>query len=266
MTSWLASVFILVSFARLSDATPTPDAGWWQPSPGTSWQIQLDGALDTSFDVAVYDVDLFDVPAATIAELHADGRKVICYFSAGSWEDWRPDAEASPDEAIGKPVADWPGEWWLDVRDDRVRALLLARLELAAEKGCDGVDPDWLHAYEFGEPVAGFPLTADEQIAFNTWLADAAHARGLAIGLKNDIYQVEALVNHFDWELNEECFQYDECDLLVPFIEAGKPVFQIEYGPPSLAAEVCPRALALGFDTLIKNLELDSPQTACSDG
>lgn len=53
--------------------------------------------------------------------------------------------------------------------------------------------------------------------------------------------------------------------LLLLFIEAGKPVFQIEYGPPSLAADVCPRANALGFDTLIKNLELDAPRTACRE-
>jgi hypothetical protein len=263
MIQMLASFVILVSFARLGEATPAPAAGWWQPTPGTSWQIQLDGDLDTSFDVAVYDVDLFETPAATIEALRADGRRVICYFSAGSWEEWRPDADAFPADAIGEPVADWPGEWWLDVRDERVRALLLVRLDLAAQKGCDGVDPDWLHTYELGEETTGFPLTSDEQLDFNIFLADAAHARGLAIGLKNDIYQAEALVAHFDWELNEECFQYDECDLLLPFIEAGKPVFQIEYGPPSLAADVCPRADALGFDTLIKNLELDAPRTAC---
>ncbi|MGH2535483.1 MAG: endo alpha-1,4 polygalactosaminidase [Thermomicrobiales bacterium] len=263
MTSWLASFIVLVSFARLGEATPATEAEWWQPTPGTSWQIQLDGEVDTSFDVAVYDVDLFETPAATIAGLHADDRHVICYFSAGSWENWRPDADRFPRVTIGEPVADWPGEWWLDVRDERVRDLLLARLDLAAQKGCDGVDPDWLHVYEFGEEATGFPLSADEQLAYNVFLADAAHARGLAIGLKNDIYQVEELVAHFDWELNEECFQYDECDLLLPFIEVGKPVFQIEYGPPSLAAEVCPRAEALGFDTLIKNLELDAPRTAC---
>ncbi|MGH2562722.1 MAG: endo alpha-1,4 polygalactosaminidase [Thermomicrobiales bacterium] len=265
MTLWLASFIVLASFAHQGGATPPPEAEWWQPAPGTSWQIQLDGELDTSFDVAVYDVDLFDTPTATIDALHADGRRVICYFSAGSWEEWRPDAEEFPAEAIGEPVADWPGEWWLDVRHERVRDLLQARLDLAAEKGCDGVDPDWLHVYEFGEDATGFPLTAEEQLDFNVFLAAAAHERGLAIGLKNNIYQVDALVAHFDWELNEECFQYDECDLLLPFIEAGKPVFQIEYGPPSLATEVCPRAAALGFDTLIKNLELDAPRTACGE-
>ena len=38
----------------------------------------------------------------------------------------------------------------------------------------------------------------------------------------------------FDWALNEECVQYQECDQLTPFIEAGKAVFGVEYqGDPS---------------------------------
>jgi hypothetical protein len=39
----------------------------------------------------MYDVDLFDVPNATIDKLHNDGRVVVCYFSAGSFENWRGD-------------------------------------------------------------------------------------------------------------------------------------------------------------------------------
>jgi hypothetical protein len=39
----------------------------------------------------------------------------------------------------------------------------------------------------------------------------AAHARGLSVGLKNDLEQVKALVADFDWALNERCFRYNEC-------------------------------------------------------
>src|SRR4029079_13653563 len=72
--------------------TPAPAGTRWQPHPGTSWQIQLQGTLDTSVAASVYDIDLFDTSASTIAVLRAAGRRVICYFSAGSYEDWRPDA------------------------------------------------------------------------------------------------------------------------------------------------------------------------------
>jgi tartrate-resistant acid phosphatase type 5 len=48
----------------------------------STWQWQLQGTLDTSFDVDVYDVDLFDTEPATIAGLQADGRIVVCHYSA----------------------------------------------------------------------------------------------------------------------------------------------------------------------------------------
>ena len=67
--------------------------------------------MDTSIDVDMYDIDLFDVPRTTIDQLHADGRIVICYFSAGSYEDWRPDADAFGSNLLGQPLGDWDGEW-----------------------------------------------------------------------------------------------------------------------------------------------------------
>ena len=75
--------------------------------------------------------DLFDVDASVVASLHARGRKVICYTSAGSWEDWRPDAASFPAEVKGKPLDGWPGERWLDTRDAGVRAVMRVRLDLA---------------------------------------------------------------------------------------------------------------------------------------
>ncbi len=75
----------------IAEAAENPPTAVWQPKPGTTWQWQLTGEIDTSFDVAMYDIDLFDTPQAVIETLHQDGRTVICYFSAGSYEDWRPD-------------------------------------------------------------------------------------------------------------------------------------------------------------------------------
>ncbi len=92
-------------------------------------------------------------------------------------------------------------------------------------------------------------------------LAREAHARGLSIGLKNDLDQVAALEPHFDWALNEQCFQYDECDRLRPFTAAGKAVFVAEY---ELAPEAfCPAARAAGFMAMRKPLELGPPREPC---
>jgi hypothetical protein len=245
------------------DASAAPDADRtqiWQPPPGTSWQWQLSGTIDTSVDVAMYDVDLVEAPDAVIAELRGRGVIVICYFSAGSHEDWRADAGDFPTAAIGEPLDGWPGERWLDVRDDGVRAVMRARLDHAAARGCDGVEPDNVDGYA---NTTGFPLTAADQLDFNRFLAAEAHARGLSIGLKNDLDQVADLLADFDWSLDEECHQYDECDLLEPFVAAGKAVFNVEYGDQALADSVCPDANARDFDTLVKRLELDAWRIAC---
>ncbi|HET8937975.1 MAG TPA: endo alpha-1,4 polygalactosaminidase [Polyangiales bacterium] len=49
-------------------------------------------------------------------------------------------------------------------------------------------------------------------------------------------------------------------------VEAGKAVFQIEYANASLqarATEVCSKATALGFDTIIKRVDLDAARLSC---
>jgi hypothetical protein len=232
----------------------------WQPAPGTSWQWQLTGTIDTSIDVAMYDVDLFEAPDAKLEELHAAGRIVICYFSAGSHEDWREDAGSFPAAALGDPLDGWEGERWLDIRDDGVRTVMKARLDRAAARGCDGVEPDNVDGYA---NTTGFPLTAADQLSFNRFLAAEAHARGLSVGLKNDLDQIEALVADFDWALDEECVRYDECDLLLPFLEADKAVFHAEYATSTELDAICAVTGPLGLSTIVKNLDLDSFRLAC---
>ena len=235
----------------------------WQPTPGTTWQIQFAGDLDTSLDVEVYDVDLFDTPQETIDALHAAGRKVICYTSAGSSEDWRPDIAQFPAEVLGDELDGWPGEHWLDVRQINLLApIMTARLDLAAAKGCDAVDPDNVDGYT---NESGFPLTYDDQLAYNRWTTEQAHLRGLAVGLKNDLNQVGDLVDVYDFAINEQCFNYDECEMLAPFVAANKAVFGIEYefDEGRFINEVCPQAAAMRFSTLRKERDLNTYRLAC---
>ena len=237
--------------------TQLPDV--WHPLPGTSWQWQLSGTIDTSLAVAMYDIDLVDAPQNVIDTLHQEGRVVICYFSAGSFEDWRPDAGAFPNEVLGEPLAGWPGERWLDVRQiDLLGPIMGQRLDLAVQKGCDGVEPDNVDGYTNN---TGFPLTADDQLTYNIWLASEAHVRGLSVGLKNDLDQVAQLLPYFDWALNEQCFQYAECALLLPFVQAGKAVFGVEYELEP--ASFCDEANNLDFDWLRKEYDLGSWRVSC---
>ena len=247
-----------------ADAGPRRDGagpgGIWQPAPRTTWQWQLTGTIDTSIDVAMYDVDLYEAPDPTLAQLKADDRVVICYLSAGSLENYRDDVDDFPAEAVGNVLDGWPDENWLDVRNTGIRAPIEARLDHAVARGCDGVEPDNVDAYQND---SGFPLTANDQLTFNRWLAEAAHARGLSVGLKNDTDQIEALAADFDWGLNEECFTYDECDTESPFIEAGKAVFHAEYVAAGDLEDVCAVTGPLQLSTLIKRLDLDAYRVAC---
>lgn len=230
----------------------------WTPAPGTPWQIQLSGTVNTSIDATMYDIDLFDTPQATIDALRAQGHIVICYFSAGTYENWRSDASRYPSSVLGRNLEEWPGERWVDIRSSAVRNILRARMDLAVQKRCTGVDPDNVDGYA---NRTGFPLGANDQLIFNQWLATEAHARGLAVGLKNDLAQVPQLVGSFDWVLDEECVEHLECDRLVPFIQAGKAVFHIEY--TGTLSNICRVTKLLGFSTLKKNYELSDLYQPC---
>ena len=73
-------------------------------------------------------------------------------------------------------------------------------MDLAVTKGCDAVDPDNVDGYT---NAPGFPLTAATQLDYDTFLATSAHARGLAVGLKNNLDQVRSLVSSFDFAIND---------------------------------------------------------------
>jgi len=229
-----------------------PTGTWWAPAPQTTYQWQLTGTIDTSYNVQMYDIDLFDNTAATISTLHSQGRVVICYFSS-QYENWRSDASSFTSAVLGNNLDDWAGEKYVDIRSTVVRNIILERLNLAVSKGCDGVEPDNVDSYEAS---SGFPLTAADQLAFNRFIATSAHAVGLSVGLKNDLDQSTALEPSFDWALNEQCNEYDECDGLNNFISKGKAVFNTEYS--GSAASICPKMVAAKFTTLLKSLDLDA--------
>jgi len=247
----------------LSDG-PSPDGGAsvWIPPPRTTWQWQLDGTIDLSVNAQVFDIDLFDNDASIVAALHATGARVFCYLSAGSWENWRPDASDFPQVVLGKNYEGWAGEKWLDIRRiDLLGPIMRARLDLCRHKGFDGVEPDNIDGYTND---TGFPLTYQDQLTYNKWFAEEAHARGLSVGLKNDPDQVGDLLPHFDWALTEDCFDQGWCDMLSPFITAGKAVFMAEYTDTGVSLNaMCNHAAGLGFSAILKHRNLDAWRQTC---
>jgi hypothetical protein len=238
---------------------PVTKGAWYRPAVDVSWQWQLDGRINTRYRVELYDVDLFETPDAVFARLHGRGAKVLCYFSAGSSETGRPDFRRIPESAQGEQLSGYPNERWLDLRSRAVFDVMTARLDLARRRGCDGVEPDNVDGHTND---TGFPLTALDLLAFNRNLANEAHRRGLAVALKNAGGQARRLVDYYDLELNEECFFYEECNQLRPFLAHAKPVLNVEYADSleaanRLAASVCPRARAAGLRTLLLPENLD---------
>lgn len=254
----LALFAALPSVARAL-APPTPCPGCYVPAQVTSWQIQFTRALDLSVGATLYEIDLFDNDASVVAALHAAGRKAICYVDAGTFEGFRPDAGAYPESVKGNRVGGFPDERWLDIRQLSVlQPILGARLDQCVTKGFDGVDFDNVDGYTND---TGFPLTADDQLTFNVWLANAAHSRALSVALKNDLDQIPTLVSYFDWVVDEQCFQYRECDLLLPFIQAGKAVMEIEYRRST--RKFCPVLNAMNFNAMKKRRKLDAKRWPC---
>ncbi|MBD0739676.1 hypothetical protein BGM09_09525 [Streptomyces sp. CBMA29] len=239
-------------------ATGRAAPAYWRPRARTAWQWQLSGTVDTSVDVPVYDIDGFENGADVVRRLHAAGRKVICYINVGAWESFRPDAKSFPASVRGEGDG-WDGERWLDIRRvDVLRPLMAARFDMCREKGFDAVEPDLMDGYA---NTTGFPLTAAQQITYNRMIADLAHERGLAVGLKNDVDQVATLVRYFDFAVNEECAQYDECARMSPFIAADKPVFHVEY--KQRTGQFCSQSKKLGLSSMVKHLSLDAWRDPC---
>lgn len=232
----------------------------FRPALGATWQVQLTGTLDTSFDVSVYDVDLFDTSAAQMDALRAAGRRVICYVSVGTYESWRADASSFPAAARGAAVAAFPNENWLDTRDATVRSLMAARLDLAAQKRCDGVD---LSNLSPGGATTGFGATVADALAYGRFLAGEAHVRGLGAGLGGGSDVAGALAGELEWALTEGCLVDGTCPAFGGFMTAGKVVFGVEFGVAADADTICPAAQKAGLDALIKNSSYDAFRVAC---
>lgn len=243
----------LVAAAGCGDGGSASASQRWRPEPTTEpWQWQLQGEIDTSVPASVYEVDGFFAPAKVVRRLHDQGRRVICYLDVGSWERYRPDRNRFPKSVIGKKYEGFPDERWIDIRRiGKLSKPLKHRFELCRRKGFDAVEPDNINGYTND---TGFPLTASDQLRFNRWVARQVHRRGMSVALKNDPEQARQLVGAFDFAVVEQCFQYHECGRFVPFIEAGKAVFEAEYEiDPN---RYCDRAQHLRFSAIGKSYDL----------
>jgi hypothetical protein len=185
----------------------------------------------------VYDIDGENSTAAEVAAIHAAGAIAVCYVDVGTLEKGRSDYSQFPASVLGPVLPDWPDENWLLVtaaNQSVVLPLMKARfVNWCQAKGFDAIEPDNLDGW------SNIPddLTQADNLAYDLAIAQQAHALPLSIGLKNlatDLSktQLPMFVGAFDWALNEQCYEYSECDAYTQagsFLPAGKAVFDVEY-------------------------------------
>jgi Glycoside-hydrolase family GH114 len=299
----VAFVFLVSCSSTPSSGEATAsraNAGMWKPAVGDRWQYQLQNRrafADTGgINVAicaepfsggacvrpdVFDIDLYGIggglATTAVDAIHEAGAHAICYIDAGSIETYRPDYPSfvrfdkrCEGCLIGNPFSKvFNDENWANINNDQgQRDFMLemneARVARCEEAGFDAVEFDVVEAYNSSYRTVGWHISARTQLTFNSALADIAHRHGMSVGLKNDLGQIPDLLPKFDFAINEQCFQYDECDSLARFIQAGKPVFQVEYRLP--LEEFCPKADDVRFSSILKSPHyslFDTPYTPC---
>lgn len=211
------------------------------------------------------------VETAAVDAVHASGRHAIGYVTAGDAERWRPDYQQYVDFdrrcdgcLLGEPFSRrFPDEYWANFSHGKGRfsfmvQMMQARTDRVAATGFDGIEYDIADTYAQGSQTTGFHVDADTQLEYNMALAAMAHADGMSVALKNDGGQIADLLPYFDYAINEQCFQYHECDgggypapAWRAFIDAGKPVFQAEYRLEP--QEFCGTANDWDFSSIVKS-------------
>ncbi|ASN82718.1 endo alpha-1,4 polygalactosaminidase [Deinococcus ficus] len=221
---------------------PTPGSIKLPPTGNVPWDWQIGANSDKDIvvpaGVKLMDVDGFNTSAAKVAELKAAGQYAVCYINVGSYEPWRPDSSQYPAYLKIQTDPDWPDEAFLDINDvwkegSVLAKILKARFQMCKDKGFDALEPDNL---QNDENVSGGLITRQQQLDFNGWVADQAHAVGLAVLMKNGPDKIllkdkfgRMMVDLFDGILNEECQQYSECAPLGEFTKRGKLALNVEY-------------------------------------
>ncbi|MCW3840729.1 endo alpha-1,4 polygalactosaminidase [Micromonospora yasonensis] len=232
---------------------PTALARQWQ------WQWQLTGPLDVTADADVFLLDPVRTTSTEAAALRSRDRRLICQVRIGSYAATDPDVDRFPTDVRGAPVTVGSGRNWLDVRRwDAIAPVLADRFRLCRGKGFGGVALDDADAYLHH---SGFPLGFDDQLLFNRRAAKLARSLDLSPGLVDDVPQVAALAPDFDFAVNQECVRRRECAKLLPFADAHKPVFHVEYtGDP---AAFCVTTVGYGFASMLKDRTLDAWRETC---
>lgn len=243
-------------------------AQFWAAAPafafsvGDSWDWQLTEPVDLDRKVRVLDLHPDLVTPDDLAALRQKGVRTICYVSIGTLENTSEDFKVFPDDVLGKTYEDWPDERFLDIRRlDVLLPIMKSRFEACKNEGFDAIEPDNMDVHDND---SGFPITADDVVAYVARLATIAHSLELGIGQKNVPDLTADLINHMDFLIAESCFQDKWCDDVNAYVRAGKPIFDAEYTDrPIDFQDACEVAARQNIAMILKDRDLTSPVQTC---
>jgi hypothetical protein len=231
-------------------------------SVGDSWDWQLTEPVDLNRQVSVLDLHPDLVTPDDLAALQQKGVRTICYVSIGTLEAGSRDYKAFPEDVVGKTYEEWPDERFLDIRRlDVLLPIMKSRFEACKNEGFDAIEPDNMDVHDND---SGFPITADDVVAYVARLAAIAHSLDLGIGQKNVPDLTADLIDHMDFLIAESCFQDRWCADVGAYVRDGKPIFDAEYTDrPIDFSEACEVAAQENIAMILKDRDLTAPVETC---
>lgn len=206
---------------------PDPPGEGVLPPELSTFYWQLQGTVNTGRPEAVYDIDGFDNAKSVFTNLKGKGKYTIAYFSAGTWEPGRPDSDSFPSGVKGNVVQGWETERWLDVRAiSTLQPIMEARVAVAKGKGAHAIEWDNLDVYD---QSSGFSISQAQNKTWLQMLSTITRAAGLSPIFKNTPAFASWALPYFDACIVEEAYRYSEIADYMPWRNANKPVWAVEY-------------------------------------
>ncbi len=284
----VALVVVLGACGSNGDTSGPPAGGDAIDSPaGDSFALALGidvvdpGSVDPllAYDLVV--VDGAQTSAAAIARLQDGGATVLGYLSAGTLEPGRPWFAAAEDQGwLLEHWDDWD-EWYADVSEPGLRALLVDEARSELDKGFDGLFLDNT------DMVEGHPDQRDGMRALVAALDDLTED-DLLLFAQNGDPVASGIIDHLDgWNREDVSSTYDfdakeyvavpEGDhrealaQLRTLHDAGLIVTATDYfgrpegGAAAVAAEAACTAGAIPFASNIGLTRIADPPLTCAD-
>lgn len=271
---------------------------WWRPGVGVlPWQWEIDHEISTSnandmgtnsltpsgsksLTPVVYDIDGINNTASDVNNLHAMGKKVICYVEVGSAGDYYGNddgstsyyAELKAAGDLGAKMQGYP-EYYLNSNAASTISIIEKMIhDQCYQKGFDGVEPDLDDSYTDN---TGFTISEANEVSYLATLSKYAHSLGLAWGLKNGgdggtpTTFIPNMVPYIDFAVVEEPYYLNTINYFYPTLyKAGIAMFVAEYTNDSSAAKFasyCPQASKQNTNTALFNINLNaSSRVSCN--